>query len=349
MNMNPSEGEALVLQLDFPVEWRQPRNPLAEPAAAWARTYVGDFGLANDSLLGKKLDDFDLAGGSWPFYAAERPMLYTVTAFLAVSLLYREARAGIETGDLGEASLVSAVRGEGTRPDDSYAAAFWELGQRYAKKLSRPFLFRHGERFRGWLRVLAAGPPAADAGFAAWLVWQRQASGLLVALDFLELDLGEELAPVVWTDPRMSTIERLAAEIVALQQDLAAFARDSHAAINLVQVLRRDGLADGQAFQQAVELHNRKVAELDRTGRALLRDHRTSGLAAWWIRLSGLVAGFGRWHAESARRLCTDIGYRPLRLALEDLEDDDFEEKAITTGVWKLPQLLSLMAAPVGG
>lgn len=349
MNMNPSEGEALVLQLDFPAEWRQPRNPLAEAAAAWARTYVGDFGLADDLRLEKKLDDFDFAGGSWPFYAAERPMLYTMTAFLAVSFLFREERAGRETNASCEASLVSAVRGEGTRPDDSYAAAFWELGQRYAKKLSRPFLFRHGERFRGWLRALAAGPPATGAGLEAWLEWQRQASGLLPALDFLELDLGEELPPSVWTDPRMSTIERLAAEVVAVQRDLAAFSRDSNAAGNVVQLMRRkSGLGAGEAFRQAVLLHNHKVGELDRTGRALLRDHRTTGLAAWWIRLSGLVAGFGRWYAESARR-SPGLHGRPLRLSLDEFEDDEFEEKAVTTGVWKLPQLLSLMAAPVAG
>jgi hypothetical protein len=348
MNTNTSEGQTLVLQLDFPIEWRQPRNPLAESAAAWTRTYVGDFGLVEGAGQEARLDEFDPAGGSWPFYAAERPLLYTVSAFLAVSFLYREERQGSELDASHEATLVSAARGEGTRPEDKYAAAFWELGQRYAKKLSRPFLFRHGERFRGWLRAVADGPPGEDAGFAAWLLRQRQASGLLATLDFLELDLGEELAPAVWTDPRMSTIERLAAEIVALQRDLAMHARNPRAAGNLVQALQREGLAGAGAFQQAAKQHNLKVAELDRTGRALLRDHRSSGLAAWWIRLSGLVAGFGRWHAEAARR-ASGLSGRPLRLTLDDFEDDDFEEEAITTGVWKLPQLLAMIAAPAAG
>lgn len=349
MKSTISEGDPLVLQLVFPAEWRQPRNPLAEPAAAWARTFLAEFGFLNDPETEEKLNEIDVAGFGWPFYAAERPVLCTVTAFLAHWALYARRRA--TRGEADEAALVSAVRGEGTRPADPYHAAFWELGQRYYKKLGRTFLARHGERFRAWLRATppaGAEAPPAPANLDAYLALRRTQIGLLPVLDFLELDLGEELPAEIWHDPRMGTLERLSCEVVALQHDLRAFAAGSRQP-NAVRLLAAAaGLLPALAGARIALRHNQLVAEIDRVGRALVRDHRTTALTAWWIRLSGLLAGFGRYHAAADReRLAGGRGGPGYSLSFG--QDDDFDEPALSTAVWRLPQVLSAFAAPPAG
>lgn len=339
------EGPPLVLELIFPAEWRQPRNPLAEPAAAWTRTFLNDFGLLADPEIDEKLTHLDIAGFGWPFYAAERPVLCTVTAFLTLWTLYAGRRAAHGEGD--EESLILAVRGEGPRPADPYHAAFWELGQRHSKRVRRTFLARHGERFRAWLAATpgagAAAPPPVGS-LDEYLIRRRAQVGLLPILDFLELDLGEELPPGLWLDPRMGTVERLAAELVALQHDLRA-----GTAVGAVTLLMaHEGLAPRAAASQLLARHNRLAAELDRVGRALLRDSRESVVAAWWMRLGGLLAGFGRFYA-AAERNSPFSGPGGLGYDLRFGQDDEDDEPALTTGVWRMPRSFSAFAAPAAG
>ncbi len=314
------------MQLVFPPEWRQPRNPLAEPAAAWARTFLTEFGFLNRPEAEERLESLDVAGFGWPFYAAERPVLCTVTAFLACVDAYADRRA--ERGEEDEAALIVAVRGEGTRPADPYHAAFWELGQRYYKRLGRNFLARHGERFRAWLPRLRRRPRLAGAAaetLDGYLVRRRVQIGILPILDFLELDLAEELPAV--------RLERSAdehasngspAEVVALQHDLRAFAAGSSRP-NAVRLLQAsEGLPAAEAGQRILERHNELAAELDRVGRALVRDQRLPPLTAWWIRLGGLLAGFGRFFADG-RRAIAGAAREPAAagLAVELAADDE--------------------------
>ncbi len=339
------EGPPLVLELVFPAEWRQPRNPLAEPAAAWTRTFLSDFGFLADPENDEKLTRLDVAGFGWPFYAAERPVLCTVTAFLTLWSLYASRRAA--RGEADEESLILAVRGEGPRPADPYHAAFWELGQRHSKRARRTFLARHGARFRAWLAATPAGDAAAAAfsgSLDEYLIRRRAQIGLLPILDFLELDLGEELPPGLWLDPRMSTVERLASELVALQHDLRA--ATAGGAVKLLMVT--DNLSPAAAAAQLLARHNRLAAELDRVGRALLRDSRgESVVAAWWMRLGGLLAGFGSFYAAER-----DLPFRGPGGSGYDLRfgrDDEDDEPALTTGVWRVPRSFSAFAPPLAG
>lgn len=330
-----TEGAPLVLHLQFPAEWRQSRNPLAESAAAWARTLLSDFGLTRDAEAQQLLEKLDLAGFGWPFPNADRHLLCTTTAFLGLWVLY-EARLAA-SGEEDEAALIAAVRGDGTRPADAYHAAFWEIAQRYSRKLGRPFLARHGERFRAWLHASRDGRP------------ERAAAALLPILDFLELDLGEDLPATLAYDPRLATLERLTGEVVALQAALGSYLRDAedNRPNAVCRAQAEEGLDGAGACALVVRRHNDLVRQLDRTGRALALAHRSAALTAWWIRLGGLVAGFGRRLADRLRgRLVA--GGRELRFSLDDDGDIPVEESPVTTAVFKVPQIFVMMAAPLG-
>lgn len=335
MRSTPTEGEALVLHLQFPPEWRQARNPLAESAAAWARTLLADLGVTRAPGAERQLESLDLAGYGWPFPNADRHLLCTATAFLALWALYEKELETRREAD--EGGLITAIRGEGTRPPNPFHAVFWELGQRYGRKLGRNFASRHGERFRAWLRAVEAG----GAG--------RAAAGVLPILDFLELDLGEELPASCGNDPRLGTVERLAAETLALQYDLGVFLREpDDRRPNAVRGLAEaPGSGAAEACAEAVRRHNELVRQLDRSGRALVVDQRSAPLTAWWIRLGGLVAGFGRRLADRARAPL-QLGGRELRLTLGAAEEPAGpEDSSVTTAIFKVPQLF-LLAAPLG-
>lgn len=340
------EGGALVLRLVFPAEWRRHKNPLSEPAAAWAKTFLADAGLLVQPSTRRFLEEMDLAGqGGWPFHSADRGVLCTLTSFLALWALYQQEAA---QGEGDEAELIAAVRGEGARPAKVFHAAFWELAQRYAKKLGRTFLARHGERFRAWLRSLpaeAAMTAALRRGEgvtqADYFDLRRSHSAVLPILDFLELDLGEELPPTLWRDPRMDHIERLASEIVTLQGDLAFYHRHFREQLpNAVTLLAtEENLPVAEAWRRTVDRHNLKVRELDQVGRALLRDQGSSFLAAWYFRLGAMLAGFGRWHAQKkGDRSPLADGGPDLRLCLEVDAEEGRSSASSLTAAWLLPQ-----------
>lgn len=351
------EGETLVLRLIFPAEWRRHKNPLSEPAAAWAKTFLADAGLLNNPAASQRVEEMDLAGqGGWPFHSADRGVLCTLTSFLALWALYRREKA---LGEDREAELIAAVRGEGTRPAAVFHAAFWELAQRYTKKLGRTFLARHGERFRSWLRSLATEAAMAAAmsrgesvALADYLELRRHHSPVLPTLDFLELDLGEELPPTLWRDPRMELIERLATEIVTLQSDLAYFHRHlREPSPNAVVLLAAEsGLSAAEAWSHTVDRHNQLVRELDRVGQALLRDQKSGFLTAWYFRLGSMLAGFGRWHTEGARyRAPLEEGGQEVSLSLGEDAEQGLADTSALTGAWLLPEHLSSRAAAMGG
>ena len=343
------EGQPLVLQLAFPAEWRQSRNPLAEPAAAWARTFLAESGVLADPAAAATVETLDLAGYSgFAFYAADRGLLCTVTAFLALLELEgdRLAATGGGAAEADESILLVAWRGDGTRPPDPLHAAYWELAQRYHKKVGRAFLSRHAERCRAFRRCrAAAGQDAAAASLPLYLERRREGSLALLLLDFLELDASEALPEELVTDPRLPSLERLAADITTLQQELVEAASGGS---NAARLLAADELASPlEAFRQLVELHNRKVAELDRVGRAMARDYRSTPFASFWIRVGGLLAGLGRWHADNLRRRgdSATLGGRLCRLSLDEVDEPDLDESSVLTGAWRLPFLLSLGGA----
>ena len=346
------EGGALVLRLVFPAEWRRHKNPLSEPAAAWAKTFLADAGLLAQPSTRRFLEDMDLAGqGGWPFHSADRGVLCTLTSFLALWALYQQGAARDEAA---EAELIAAVRGEGARPRQAFHAAFWELAQRYVKKLGRTFLARHGERFRAWLRSVpmeAAMTAALRRGevvaLADYFDLRRNHSAVLPTLDFLELDLGEELAPTLWRDPRMDHIERLASEIVTLQGDLAFYHRHSRDQVpNAVALLAaEENLAVVEAWSRTVDRHNLKVRELDQVGRALVRDQSSSFVAAWYFRLGAMLAGFGRWHVQGKGDRSPLVDGGPdLKLCLEVDAEEGRSASSSFTAAWLLPKRIGTEA-----
>ena len=299
----------LVLTLEYPASWPRPRNPLAPWAATYTETFLREAGILPDDEVERKLARMDVAGyGGWPFGLADLHTLQTVTAFLSLWILYDDLLEG--DCEPQPETVVRAVRGDGVRPEHLYYGAWWDLGKRCRAQLSCQALERHGERFRAWLRSLEheaelvrrerAGDPCS---FSEYLAWRKVNVGVLPTLDFLEIDLGEELLAAAWQDPRLSLVESLAAEIVALQNDLFGYAKDCRAGWpNAVRQLQAEsGLEAVAALTKVVELHNQRVAELERQGRALARDSGSLLLAAWWQRLSTLVAGFASWHSEAAR------------------------------------------------
>lgn len=302
---NPADS--LTLTLEYPAAWQRPRNPLAPAAAAFTRAFLAEAGLVPDAATAEKLDRMDVAGyGGWPFGQADLGTLETVTAFLTLWILHDDLLEGGAAPQAEE--IVRAVRGEGPRPDDPFHRAWWELGRR-SQGLGRAALARHCERFRDWLASLEveaglvrrerSGDPCS---FEEYMAWRRINVGVLPTLDFLELDLGESLPVELWQDPRLNVLERLAADLVALQNDLYGYRKDLRDRWpNAVRQLEAAGRSPAAAFAWVARHHNQLVEELDRQGRAFVRQRGSALLAAWWQRLSSLVAGFACWHAEAAR------------------------------------------------
>jgi len=354
------EANSLVLNLEFPHHWRQPRNPLSEAAAAWALTFVADSGLFTEDELAQRLDGLDLAEYAGSLFShADRGTLCTVTARLALALLHGpRALLGAEEG---EPSLMAALRGDGGQPVEPYSAAFYSLAQRYNKKLGRTFLNRHSERFRAWRHSLAeeaALQEAADKGhapsLAAFLELRRVRVGLLPILDFLELDLGEELPPTIWQDPRILRIERLASEVVALQDDLCTFGRVGEG-LHAIDLLRQEqGICATEAYRLWALRHNERVRELDALGRVWIYEQRSPQLKAWWLRLCGLIAGHGAWHCHlSSHSSPILLDGRVVRLTREDPQERGTEladdGASLLTATFRLPTLRTWVDVPMAG
>jgi hypothetical protein len=280
---------------------------MAPAAAHWTRAFLLEAGLLEEESTRAKLAKMDVAGyGGWPFGLADLPTLHTATAFLTLWILHDDLLEGV--GEPEPETMVRAVRGEGPRPAQPFYGAWWDLGSRCRERLGRVAMERHGERFRGWLASLEVeaelvrrqrcGDPAS---LAEYMEWRRINVGVLPTLDFIEMDLGRELPAEAWHDPRLPAAERLAAEIVALQNDLYGYAKDRRDLWpNAVCQLEAEaGFAAAEAMARLVRRHNRRVLELEKLGRALARS--SDLLAAWWQRLAAMVAGFAAWHAEAAR------------------------------------------------
>ncbi len=302
------EPAELLLTLEYPAAWQRPKNPLASAAAAFTHRFLERAGLLEDPAVAEKLVQMDVAGyGGWPFSQAGLFTLQTVTAFLTLWILHDDQLEG--RGETDPESVVRAVRGDGPRPEQPFHGAWWELGQRSRLRRGAAATARHGERFRAWLSsleveaALVARERRGDpCRFDEYMEWRRINVGVLPTLDFLELDLGAELPEILWRDPRVPVLERLAADIVALQNDLYGYRKDVRDGWpNAVRQVEAAGLPADQAIEWVAARHNELVAELDRRGRALLREEDGGRLANWWRRLSGLVAGFAFWHADAAR------------------------------------------------
>jgi hypothetical protein len=310
------------LTLEYPAAWRRPRNPMAPSAAHWTRAFLLEAGLLKDESTKANLAKMDVAGyGGWPFGVADLPTLQTATAFLTLWILHDDLLEGV--GEPEPETMVRAVRGEGPRPAQPFYGAWWDLGRRCRERLGRVAMERHGERFRAWLASLEVeaelvrrqrrGEPCS---LAEYMEWRRINVGVLPTLDFLEMDLGQELPAQAWHDPRLPAVERMAAEIVALQNDLYGYAKDRRDGWpNAVCQLEAEaGIASAEAMARLVRRHNRRVAELERQGRELARG--SALLNAWWQRLAAMVAGFAAWHAEAARYADSVAGAE--RLAIGD-------------------------------
>src|SRR6185295_17796709 len=113
-----------------------------------------------------------------------------------------------------------------------------------------------------------------------------------------------ELPDEVRSLPVFQAIERTAAEIVTIANDLFGYSQDRRVSwVNAVSCMAAEkGASIADAMAQCGELHNRRVAELVRLEASLLALVMDRANVEEWLRkLHHLIHGFTRWHDGSPR------------------------------------------------
>src|SRR5262245_42207121 len=147
-----TSSDQLELSLVYPFSWKVSFHPLAERIERRTEAWLEDIGVIHDDSGRKRFRDLAVwAYAGWSFPQGDEERLETIMAFLALWIFYDDV---IEEGDDGIlAKIKDAIGGKpavfpGGGP---HYRAWWELGQRYTRFMSRSWLDRHAERFEEWV------------------------------------------------------------------------------------------------------------------------------------------------------------------------------------------------------
>lgn len=317
-----------VIDLRYPASWFAPVNPHAPAVSARLADWFRELGVVADDATAAKLRRMDVGGyGGHPFPRADRDVLETVTAMLALWIFHDDTIEGHGDDDGGRLlealAGAPAVRGH----DTPVVRGYRELGGRLLARMSPAWRQRHLADFAGWLlsvddeadlaRRFRAG---ARLTVEEHLEVREINVGMLPVIDWIEYDLGRELPMELHDDPRMTVVIRGACRAVAFVNELYGYSKDHDERwINAVACAERE-LAAGPvaAFAHVAALHDRAVADVIAAGAALVADAADRTLAAAWLaRLHQIIGGFARWHAGAPRYRAdhvTDGGFVRLRL-----------------------------------
>ena len=137
-----------------------------------------------------------------------------------------------------------------------------------------------------------------------YLSLRQTTIGVLPTLSFIEYVTERELPDEVRSLPVFQAIERLAAEIVAIPNDLFGYSQDRRMSwVNAVSCMAAErNVSTADAMALCAELHNHRVTELVRLEASLLAQVKDRASVEEWLRkLHHLIHGFTRWHDGSPR------------------------------------------------
>jgi hypothetical protein len=248
----------------------------------------------------------------WPFPFADAERLETITRFLTLWIYYDDTRTA--QGGAGEAGLAAVLEGAPNAPcaGDPCLRAFHEIARRYRGTMSERWLARHAARYLDWIRAVRCEAPVALRHQVAttlptveqYLRLRQMTIGVVPTLSFIEYVTERELPDEVRSLPTFQAIERLAAEIVAIPNDLFGYSQDRRMCwVNAVSCMAAEtGVSTADAMALCADLHNRRVAEMVRLEASLLAQVEDRPTVEEWLRkLHHLIHGFTRWHDGAPR------------------------------------------------
>jgi len=305
---SPSSRALREIALRYPASWFSLVNPSAATVERRTAAWLEEVGVITNEDTRLRFQSLSVgAYGGWPFPFAGAERLETITRFLTLWIYYDDNRAG--AGEAQEAQLAAVLSGAPAAAGgtDPCLRAFYEVARRYRGTMSERWLARHATRYIEWIRAVRNDAPVARRHQIArspptveqYLNLRRMTIGVLPTLTFIEYMTEQELPEEVRQNPTFQAIERTAAEIVAIPNDLFAYSQDRRANwVNVVSCMAAEkNVSIAEAMELCAELHNRRVAEMVRLEASLLAQVKDRPLVEEWLRkLHHVVHGFTRWH-----------------------------------------------------
>ncbi len=269
----------------YPLSWKPVLNPYAGLVKRRATDWFQSLGIVFDKKTRVLLDEerTDLYGG-FPYPVANFEHLTTVSEFVALWILFDDL--AMESGGYWERHGLTikdyelALRtGELSPRADPFLRAWWELGRRFAAKMSDRWMARLADYFVLWLEgarrerdtysTLAASAELPD--LATYLSIRTVTIGARPTFWFNEYAEGFELPDQVMDHSLMVLLHDLGTELIFLANDILSLGKDIGAGWpNVVTVLQRErGLELAESLEQAVRMHNDAVKQFVHTERAL--------------------------------------------------------------------------------
>ncbi len=301
--------------LHYPSRWITPPHPARDMARRDVAAWLRDLGVVATPRAERVLDAMNVgAYGGAPFSFAGYDDLVTVMRALTLWIFHDDAIEGL--GVESPRSIVEALRdAEGQpRSDNPYLRGWQDIGRRFGAKMSRSWLSRHAERFTEWLAsvgdearaVTEARRTGRSPSFEAYMELRAANIGALPVFCWIEYALGRELGAAMLNDPAVARAERLAAELIAFQNDIAGLDKDAEEGwLNaVISKAADDNVPIEEAIVRVAALHDTTARQLDALGEGLIERHGPDG-RAWLRALTRIIAGFAAWHTSTVRYAAT--------------------------------------------
>ena len=301
------------VSLNFPKSWVVPLNPLAYEMQRLAQVWLREQGVIHDEAGEEKFHKLAVAEyANWPFPTAAAEQAETITKFLALWIFYDDVIEEADDGQQEKIFEAIAGRPEEMPEGNAHLRSWWQLGRAYAKRMSPDWLERHARRFADWVRSVREESKAA-AQFRKSGIYPSAAKhlerrgmniGMMPNIDFIEYQMGRELPESLLCDPDMKQLAWLAAEVVAIINDIFGYAKDKRLNwCNLVSCLEQEfHISLEESFHWVADMHNARIRSIGLLEEKLLKKgYDRKLLQAWLQGMRHVMYGFARWHAMAPR------------------------------------------------
>lgn len=320
--------------LAYPPAWKVHCNPLAKEMDRRALQWMRDIGVICDADAEDRFEKLTVwAAAGWPFPQADGECFETIVKFQSLWIFYDDI---IEERDDGiMLKIREAIAGQPAEfPGGSpHYRGWWELGQSYGKVMSPAWMQRHARRFYQWIlsvreesQIVQSIRQSGHYPSAASHLARRAINiGMIPNSDFVEYQMGWELPESLVKDPDMERLQILAAEVVAIGNDLFSYTKDREGRwSNLIPSLHQEfQISLEEAFQWAATMHNariREIGHLEEQLRSKVDAADRSSFEAWIMGMRHVVYGIAKQHSVATRyRSVHEFGEgRQARIVLQD-------------------------------
>lgn len=307
------ESTRTTVQVGYPAGWFRPADPsLYAPATVAAHAFMESFGLLDTEAARSREERLQTGREVADAYPDAEPWrLAELACFNSLWFALDDVVEGTVPSGAAEA-LRAAIMGEGQPADGGHMRAWWEVGRKFERGMSRTALTLFADRFKAWMcsvddetamhRQYGATPPLAD-------YWDVRAHtvGLIPLWDLIPFAYGRDLPSGIYHDPHMAELHRLACLLATIDNDLHGIDKDATAGWHnsVFSMAAENGITWGEAAGELSRLHDRWVTRYETVERQLLA--RYGAQVGWWLVearqvLSGLLwwqANVTRWTGES--------------------------------------------------